>query len=136
MNVIFHVDDSSRWELTLGNVNNMLAHGQATGLAVAIEILANGPAVRDLAQGGPLAGAVQGLPAAVRVCACRNALRKFSLPEDGARRAGRARRRRRAGSAPGRRVCLHQALTSDEKSRQMPGGFLYARYRWTEQRLR
>ena len=83
MNVIFHVDDSSRWELTLGNVNNMLAHGQATGLAVAIEILAHGPAVRDLAQGGPLAGAVQGLPAAVRVCACRNALRKFSLPEDG-----------------------------------------------------
>jgi intracellular sulfur oxidation DsrE/DsrF family protein len=83
MNVIFHVDDSSRWELTLGNVGNMLAHGQATGLAFAIEILANGPAVRDLAQGGPLAEAIRSLPATVRVCACRNALRKFSLPEDG-----------------------------------------------------
>ena len=83
MNVIFHVDDPSRWDMALGNVGNMLAHGQATGQAFAIEILANGPAVRDLMRGGPLEAAIRGLPSTVRVCACRNALRKFSLPEDG-----------------------------------------------------
>lgn len=87
--VIFHIDESAKWRLLLGNVENLLnasAH-------MTVEVLANGEAVLQYAadgKAGPEYGA-DGLSAqkmallhgkGVVFAACRNAMKANGLTED------------------------------------------------------
>ena len=48
MKVIFHIDELKKWELTIGNVKNMLLYGKENHEAYTIEIVANAEAVEYL----------------------------------------------------------------------------------------
>ena len=78
--VIFHIDENARWQMLLGNVENLL---RALGSGhMTVEVLANGEAVQKYA--APLPGrddeADQSL-AGVTFAACRNAMRANHLTE-------------------------------------------------------
>ncbi len=79
MKVLFHLDDSSRWAMTLGNAANLLQYGVSSGTPLELEIVANGPAVRELcAEAAAKLGIdaqLESLAPSVRICACNNALR-------------------------------------------------------------
>lgn len=83
MQVLFHVDDSERWEITLNNVEAMLRCGQETSRVFTIEVVVNGAAVRELqlAQAKRVGtyDRLAALGAAVRVCACKNALANLAI---------------------------------------------------------
>ncbi|MFU0831743.1 MAG: DrsE domain-containing protein [Oscillospiraceae bacterium] len=46
--VIFHVDESSRWQMVLANATNMIQYGRTQDMPFEVEILANSQAVRQL----------------------------------------------------------------------------------------
>ena len=79
MKVLFHIDDSARWTMTLGNTANLLQYGVSFGTPLEIEIVANGPAVRDLRAEAAaklgIATQLESLAQSVHICACNNALR-------------------------------------------------------------
>ena len=79
MNVLFHIDDSARWAMALGNTANLLQFGRDTGTPLVLELVANGPAVCGLrpetaAELG-IAAQLESLAPSVRICACHHALR-------------------------------------------------------------
>ena len=78
MKVLYHIDESSRWNMLLGNVSNMLRYGKEASVSFEIEILANGPAVLDLqpdkAGEHGISELLTAVAPAVRICACNNAL--------------------------------------------------------------
>ena len=81
--VIFHVDEMTKWELTLKNVANLLEQTQ-----LCVEVLANSAAVSGyVSSQNPLIASMQQLDAqGVRFVACNNALKglgidRASLPE-------------------------------------------------------
>lgn len=47
LNTIFHIDESQKWNLVLGNVNNMLVYCKEHQIAFTIEVLANSEAVKQ-----------------------------------------------------------------------------------------
>lgn len=79
MKVLFHIDDSSRWTMTLGNTANLLQYGVSSGTSLEIEIVANGPAVcalrAETAVQLGIAAQLESLAPSARICACNNALR-------------------------------------------------------------
>ncbi|WP_343208618.1 DsrE family protein [Anaerolentibacter hominis] len=87
MKVLYHVDQRDKWELTLGNVINMLAYGRENNAEFEIEVVANGPAVADLketeARKNGLHERLSQIGTETAVCACNNALRgQGILPEE------------------------------------------------------
>ena len=48
MNVLFHIDESSKWEMVLGNIQNMIQYLDQEAIHYRIELVANGPAVCEL----------------------------------------------------------------------------------------
>ena len=48
MNVLFHIDVSSQWEMVLGNIQNMIQYLDQESMQYRIELVANGPAVCEL----------------------------------------------------------------------------------------
>ncbi|MDD3920994.1 MAG: DsrE family protein [Eubacteriales bacterium] len=84
MNVVFHVDETRKWPLTLHNARNLLdALGDEPG---AIEIVANAEAVNGYManQGGSnLLEPMRALSrAGVVFAACQNALRAYTIGAD------------------------------------------------------
>ena len=79
MKVLFHIDDSARWAMTLGNAANLLQYGVSSGTPLEVEIVANGPAVCELraeaAAKSGIAAQLESLAPSMRICACKNALR-------------------------------------------------------------
>lgn len=81
MNVVFHIDESSKWPLVLQNVKNMAAFYQEKSISYRIEVVANAQAVTELSRNIQTFGvtftslAEQGISFA----ACRNALRNLSI---------------------------------------------------------
>lgn len=85
MKVLFHIDQPERWQMALGNAENLLAYGRQTGAALSVELVANGPAVASLrfedAERLELLDRLTRLASQeVRVCACNNALRANGIP--------------------------------------------------------
>lgn len=85
--VLYHIDESSRWGLALGNAANMLQYGRDFAVHFEIELVANGPAVGELrpdaARRAGIAGQLAALAPQVRICACCNALRANGIsPEE------------------------------------------------------
>lgn len=84
MQVLFHVDEREKWEIALNNLEAMLNHARDTSRAFAIEIVANGAAVVDLqeeeAKRSGRCERLAALGAAIRFCACGNALRNLKIP--------------------------------------------------------
>ena len=83
VNVIFHIDEQSKWSLTLKNVQNLTKAAELKHSR--IEVLANSEAVafyagsepnsdRELMQELALAG--------IRFVACNNALRGMEIPQE------------------------------------------------------
>ncbi|WP_295581631.1 DsrE family protein [uncultured Oscillibacter sp.] len=79
MKVLLHIDDSARWAMTLGNAANLLQYAASSGTPLILEIVANGPAVRELraaaAEKLGMDAQLESLAPSVRICACENALR-------------------------------------------------------------
>lgn len=48
MNVLFHINESSKWEMVLGNIQNMIQYLDQEAMHYRIELVANGPAVCEL----------------------------------------------------------------------------------------
>ena len=87
--VIFHIDENARWQMLLGNVENLLAASESGHMTV--EVLANGEAVQKYASSilGNGNDSDQSLTAkmaslhreGVTFAACRNAMRANHLTE-------------------------------------------------------
>ena len=79
MKVLFHVDDSARLTMAMGNAANLLQYGVSSGTPLEIEIVVNGPAVcalrAETAAKLGIAVQLELLAPSVRICACNNALR-------------------------------------------------------------
>ncbi len=85
MKVIYHIDESSRWEIALNNAVNMLRYGSENGIVFTIEVLANGGAVREYQKGqagNALCARFTELAGKVSFCACSNALNALSISEE------------------------------------------------------
>lgn len=82
MKVLFHIDQSENWDLTLNNVSNMLAYGKENSTAFEIAIVANGSAVSQLRQTetSDICARLLGMTESVRVCACKNSLKNLRIP--------------------------------------------------------
>lgn len=84
-NVIFHIDESARWRLLLGNVENLL---NASGPAhMTVEVLANGEAVLQYAKSQKADQTYAQNMAllhgrGVVFAACRNAMKANHLAEE------------------------------------------------------
>ncbi|CZR02244.1 Hypothetical protein Tpal_2729 [Trichococcus palustris] len=75
--VIFHIDETAKWSLNLGNARNLL-HALEN---VSLEILANSEAVQGYLDDS-LSEQIQSLQAkGVRFVACGNAVKKFRIAE-------------------------------------------------------
>lgn len=78
MNVLFHIDESSRWNMALGNIQNMIRYMEDQAIPYQIELVANGPAVCELQDSVSeklgLKEPLCSLSPKIRICACRNAL--------------------------------------------------------------
>lgn len=78
MNVLFHIDESSRWNMTLGNIQNMLRYAKDQAIPYQIELVANGPAVcvlqDSVSEKLDFKETLSSLSTKIRICACRNAL--------------------------------------------------------------
>ncbi len=77
--VIFHVDETAKWELTLKNVVNLL--DQAGDTTFCVEVLANGEAVQGyVLPKNPFAAAMQKLDArGALFAACNNSLNALKI---------------------------------------------------------
>lgn len=87
MNVLFHIDESSKWQMVLTNVKNMLNYAQTSDLKFLIEVLANGAAVTDLkkqvSQSSGMYSIMKDLAENdVAIVACRNALHAHKIDEN------------------------------------------------------
>lgn len=84
MKVLFHIDQSENWDLTLNNVSNMLAYGKENSAAFEIAIVANGSAVSQLRETAEEASDIRArllhMSESVRVCACKNSLKNLRIP--------------------------------------------------------
>lgn len=86
--VIFHIDETVKWGMVLGNVENLLA--AAGTVPITIEVLANGEAVGMYAAGKDSAGTdnafIQRMASlhekGVAFAACRNAMRANRLTDN------------------------------------------------------
>ena len=87
MKVLFHIDETEKWDLTLTNVRNMVKEYDSAGVDYQIEIVANSAAVRLCA---PQAYGHNALASAmadwcgkrVHLAACANALAANQIPAD------------------------------------------------------
>lgn len=79
MNVLFHIDESSKWEMVLGNIQNMIQYLDQEAIHYRIELVANGPAVCELqdtvSEEMGFKKTLHSLSPNLRICTCRNALR-------------------------------------------------------------
>lgn len=77
--VVFHVDETTKWELTLKNAANLL--DQASDKTFCVEVLANGEAVLGyVLPQNPFAAAMQQLDAqGVLFAACNNSLNALKI---------------------------------------------------------
>ena len=79
MNVLFHIDESLKWAMVLGNIQNMIQYFDQEAMHYRIELVANGPAVCELqdavSEKMGFKNALLSLSSNIRICACRNALR-------------------------------------------------------------
>ena len=79
MNVLFHIDESLKWAMVLGNIQNMIQYFDQEAMHYRIELVANGPAFCELqdavSEKMGFKNALLSLSSNIRICACRNALR-------------------------------------------------------------
>lgn len=86
MKVLFHINESERWEMVLTNVKNMLDYFQSADMEIIIEIVANGFAVLELKEqdldSNMLYKAMLELSEKkIELVACRNALKSLNINE-------------------------------------------------------
>ena len=75
--VVFHVDETGKWPLVIGNLVHMLENYKANAVDYRMEVVANGEAVRSYtaAESGDLAKDMEPLAEeGILFAACRNAM--------------------------------------------------------------
>ena len=78
--VVFHIDECTKWKLTLANAQNIL---NDLGEAVDIVVLANAEAVRGLVKSSPYEENIRILiQAGVQFKVCQNALRSYKVTNE------------------------------------------------------
>lgn len=86
MNVLFHIDESTRWDMVLGNIQNMIHYAEDQTIPYQIELVANGPAVcelqKSISEKVGLKEPLYSLSSKIRICACRNALHGNHITAD------------------------------------------------------
>lgn len=79
MNDLYHIDENSKWEMVLGNIQNMIQYLDQESMHNQIDLVASGPAVCELqdavSEKMGFKNALLSLSSNIRICACRNALR-------------------------------------------------------------
>ncbi|MBP1918253.1 DsrE family protein [Youngiibacter multivorans] len=86
MNVLFHIDQSANWNMTVTNVKNMLEYGKSENIPFTIEIVANGEAVVELSNISPSVNSFDGKLKIVSdhgviIAACSNALKAHKIDQ-------------------------------------------------------
>ena len=94
MDVIFHIDEIEKWELTISNIKNMLVYGKENHDTYHIEIVANSDAVECLSHRNDEYQAVMEKLSEDGVIICRSCSRWC----------------RRACETPTGRLFLHKAI--------------------------
>lgn len=84
MNVLFHIDRSVNWNITVANVMNMLDYGKSENITFTIEIVANGEAVVELSNQASSENKLDEKLKAIAdqgviIAACNNALKAHNL---------------------------------------------------------
>lgn len=80
--VIYHIDERVKWDLTLGNVKNMVNYYQEQNIDYEIEVLANSEAVCDYQKGSLIESQIIALSKYnVTFAACHNALNGQKIAE-------------------------------------------------------
>ncbi|MDO5516162.1 MAG: DsrE family protein [Clostridium sp.] len=87
MNVLFHIDENSKWKSVLDNVRNMIKACRESGEAFKIEVLSNGTAVISLKEQAAMN--LKMIPEFIELskegavfAACRNSLNKFAICQE------------------------------------------------------
>lgn len=79
MKVVFHVNESSKWPTAIGNINNLIK----TGVRIqAIEVVANGEAVKGYLEASLGIGLHELAEKKVKLTACQNAMAHFDVKEE------------------------------------------------------
>lgn len=86
MKVIFHVDEMSKWTLTMGNIKNLISYTEERNIHLQAVVLANSAAVAALTPAGAAAlelheALLEIMDRDISVSACRNALNKEKIAE-------------------------------------------------------
>jgi intracellular sulfur oxidation DsrE/DsrF family protein len=84
MKVIFHIDESEKWQTTLFDVKDLINYGKKSGMKFEIEILADGIAVTDLKEqninnSGIYIVINEIAREKVDIAACQNALKFYNI---------------------------------------------------------
>ncbi len=84
LKVLFHIDQSVNWKMTVTNVINMLDYGKSENIPFTIEIVANGEAVMELSNRASSENSIgERLKAiaelGVIIVACNNALKAHKV---------------------------------------------------------
>ena len=87
MNILFHIDDTSRWMVLMSSVKNTVKYGEETGEKIGIEIVANSDAVEfllpEIAEKKKLEEDFKTLLAkGVKIVACKNALIAHGIEDE------------------------------------------------------
>lgn len=78
--VVFHIDECTKWKLTLANAQNIL---NDLGEAIDVVVLANAKAVKGLVKSSPYEENIQTLIlAGVQFRVCQNALRSYKVANE------------------------------------------------------
>ncbi|GAA0788231.1 DsrE family protein [Hathewaya limosa] len=87
MKVLYHIDNASKWKLTMENAKNMLDEGEKSGENFEIEILANSIAVVNLKEQIAINTKLymqmdELIKRNVKFAACKKALTKFTIQQE------------------------------------------------------
>lgn len=78
MDVIFHIDESSKWPVVFGNIKNYLKTAQDQNVSGQVELLINGEPIVQAKAGSDIA--LSELTAlGVEVAVCNNAMRSHAI---------------------------------------------------------
>ncbi|ATD54434.1 DsrE family protein [Clostridium chauvoei] len=87
MKVLYHIDNPSKWKLTVENVKNMVKYGKESGKTFEIGILVNSVAVIDLKEQIAVNSKMyikfdELAKENVKFMACHNALKKLTITKE------------------------------------------------------
>ena len=83
MKVLYHIDEENKWEITLGNVKNMINTGKEIGEDFEIEVVANGVAILEYKRESKYYSEFKSLiNNNVKFVSCNNSMKKNNIKKE------------------------------------------------------